>query len=286
MFSRGGLDNSGFNLLLALFVMAAVWVYFAWCRYHYVRVDSHEALDGEEVLVETRRHQIAVFPGFISGGIGLCFVLWGLGLWANGGEVHFTLRKHNHFEKSARWHRLHHEPEYIKQHIGFSVWWLPFLIGLLLVLYGLYVWQDWKHTKLLATTKRWIEQRTASYYMPWLTPYFNPLPFEQVADTDDEASKIGNIGNWWGTVVIIRKLMEASDKELPREYYRMVPNYVHIADTLRKAWQQFKEDLKETEQGDEQSRQIARIADSLEALLLRNSSTGDNDDTRKFPPVT
>jgi hypothetical protein len=232
--SRNGLG--AIQLLVALWVAGLVWFYFAWCEFHAKRVKPERDKKGEVVLRKTRRHQVLYVLAATLVAFGAVFLLAGIYMWAT--NAGFTIKVPNHALETKRWHRIHHEPMETVHHS--NLWWIPFVIGFVLTYLGLHVWQNRKYTFISITNVRLIQQRSLVYYMPWLKSYFNQTPYEQMVDTDNEATTIGNIGDWWGRVIITWRLMKGSvtmeNKQIILDY---IPDYKNFAGILRDAYDDF-----------------------------------------------
>jgi hypothetical protein len=234
LLSRNGPTLQG--LLAFIVVTAVVWLYFAWCEFHAKRETPDEWLDDERQLLAFRRHHVLCTIAAIVGAVGTALLLVGLYMWAANAGIHFRYTTPNRPLESKRWHHRHHEPISITHHFDLSLWWLPFLLGLLTVYLACYIWQNWKYATIAVTSKRLIQQRSVVYYMPWLKSYFNQTPYEQVVDTDNKATYFGDIGHWWGRVVITWRLQKGSVTQENRKIILdFIPNYKHVAGVLRNA---------------------------------------------------
>lgn len=298
-----GVSNLKVDASVALGVALLALVYVLWANIHTKSAKPHLLLSDEENIDQTRRHPIIRVGAIVLASVGVGFVLYSMALLSSGdsklgssfpgldGLLGTNPRKHH-----AR-HRAHHAQNVY--HVAVNLWWWPLLLAIPLLILALYVWQNWKHTTLVITNKRFIVKREVAPYAPWMTPYFNQTPFEQIVDNDDDTSFIGNIGNWWGTLNVTRRLMESSDEQQPVDRYHLIPRYVEFADTLRAAREHFFREVEEARMAaqqaareqeerllQEQNLHFARIGDALERMSPPPVPTPVvHDDTQEIPPT-
>jgi hypothetical protein len=311
-----GTGESNFKVdgIVALVVGALVLTYLIWSNIHTRSAKPHLLLPDEVKVDETMRHPIIRIGAVVIAAISCALVLYSISLHSSGGS---TVR--SAFPglgslfgppRPRRHHGHHGQAAQQNIHLSVDLWWWPLLLAIPLLIVALHVWQNWKYTSLVITNKRFIERREVSPYVPWLTPYFNQTPFEQIVDSDDDTDHIGNIGNWWGTLKVTRQKSEITDKTEPIDKYHLLPRYIEFADTLRGARADFRSEAEgrrmaaeearraqEERLATEQIRHHARIADALERLsppppapvIASQEETQDlpdlPDDTGEIPTV-